>query len=287
MSIDDTVFRDPRITMLAQISGMSRPEALGRLIAVWALCYDRPDAEGEFPEALINLSAYPEAHASVLPDFAKQLIEADLCERIDACTLRIRGAKQRTAYLDAKAEAGRIGGRKSGESRRSKHEAQSKQRKSKHEAPPNPPDAVPDAVPDRVTAPDRVVVEATAPDRVLPEQAIPAKKAKAPRAARGTALADGWIPARSEANLEAEAKSRARGVDLRQELLKLRDWAKAGGQTAKDWEARWRNWTRNAKPLPGTYKEPHVLRMEAQLDRVAMLEAQEAAAAAQGEQVPS
>lgn len=69
---------------------------------------------------------------------------------------------------------------------------------------------------------------------------------------RATQLPDLWSPERSETNLEVEAEAKARGVDLRVELLKLRDWAKTKGATGKDWDARWRNWLRSAKGTANT-----------------------------------
>lgn len=70
-------------------------------------------------------------------------------------------------------------------------------------------------------------------------------------AARGKAkhrLPDGWEPARSDANLEAERVAVARGVDLAEQIKNLRDWAAANNAKKADWDATWRNWTRNAKP---------------------------------------
>lgn len=64
---------------------------------------------------------------------------------------------------------------------------------------------------------------------------------------RASQLPDLWAPARSETNLTVEAEAKSRGVDLRVELMKLRDWAKAKGATGKDWDARWRNWLRSAR----------------------------------------
>ncbi len=75
----------------------------------------------------------------------------------------------------------------------------------------------------------------------------PAPKIRKPK----TALPKGWIPERSEANTNAEEIAKLRGVDLRTELQKLRDWASAENARKADWEATWRNWTRNAKPANG------------------------------------
>lgn len=85
-----------------------------------------------------------------------------------------------------------------------------------------------------------------------------------------------WIPARTEANEEAERAAKHRGVDLRIELQKLRDWANANNAKKADWEATWRNWTRNAKPLSGPSKQASWT-VEDQQERVRMLEEQERA----------
>jgi len=101
-----------------------------------------------------------------------------------------------------------------------------------------------------------------------PESEIPAKSSRACR------LAPDWVPERNDANARVEHDAKARGVDLRVELAKMRDWAKGNGARRADWNAVWRNWTRNARTesrRPGT--QPTVL--EFQLERVAMLEERE------------
>jgi hypothetical protein len=65
---------------------------------------------------------------------------------------------------------------------------------------------------------------------------------------RKHALPDGWTPERSEANLKAEAAARDRGISVREEWLKFVDWTKSNNAKKTDWDATWRNWTRNAKP---------------------------------------
>ena len=70
------------------------------------------------------------------------------------------------------------------------------------------------------------------------------------------ALPDDWSPDRSEANLTAEATARSRGIDLDQQLASLRDWARGNNAKKVDWNATWRNWTRNAKPPSGAYGTP-------------------------------
>lgn len=90
----------------------------------------------------------------------------------------------------------------------------------------------------------------------------------------GVRLPEGWNPERSPANQAAESEARSRGVDLRLQLEKLRDWALAKGATGKDWDARWRNWLRDSRPSNG---RPQQTNLDAQFERIRMLEAEEAA----------
>lgn len=88
-------------------------------------------------------------------------------------------------------------------------------------------------------------------------------------------LVDGWVPERSDANQRAEQAAKDRGVDLRVELAKLRDWAKATAGRRADWEATWRNWTRNARPesrRPGQQSTP----LELQREKIARMEREQA-----------
>lgn len=52
-------------------------------------------------------------------------------------------------------------------------------------------------------------------------------------------MPDGWQPA---------PVTPPEGVDLALELEKFRDWAASRGAVSADWQARWRNWLRNASP---------------------------------------
>lgn len=65
-----------------------------------------------------------------------------------------------------------------------------------------------------------------------------------------------WEPERSTANMAAEQLAQGRGVDLSLELTKMRDWAASNNSKKIDWNATWRNWTRNAKPLSGSRGKP-------------------------------
>ncbi|HKP08299.1 MAG TPA: hypothetical protein VJU58_13685 [Microbacterium sp.] len=140
MSIDDKLLRDPRAVRLARRFGWRRQEAIGRLLDVYAVAYDR---EREV------LSVEDVDIAAEQDGFADAMFEVDLAEQVRT-GVRIKGAAERIAYLAHKSEAGRIGGVKSGESRRNRREAERSSASSTREARGNPPDPVPDLPPDPV-----------------------------------------------------------------------------------------------------------------------------------------
>lgn len=72
--------------------------------------------------------------------------------------------------------------------------------------------------------------------------------ADVPKTPKGTRLPDGWIPARTEANLAAE--STHDGPWLSRELERFRDyWAAAAGAKGvkANWDSTWRNWIKTAE----------------------------------------
>lgn len=217
MSIDDKLLRDPRAIRLGRLFGWRRQEAVGRLLDVYALAYDRE--RDVIAEADIDIAAEQEG-------FAVRMIEVDLAEQARS-GIRIKGAADRILYLQGKHEAARAGGIKSGETRRKKAEQRTKHSFDFGEARANPPDTVPDPADLPDPAPDPVITP-------------PSKRARR--------LEASWAPERGPANARAEQDAKARGVDLRVELAKLHDWALANGAKRADWDAVWRNWTRNAKP---------------------------------------
>lgn len=70
----------------------------------------------------------------------------------------------------------------------------------------------------------------------------PAGATRAPT--RATPLPDDWQPNPAHQQLAAEL-----GVDCQDQADRMRDWAKAKGETGKDWDARFRNWLRKAPEL--------------------------------------
>lgn len=214
MSIDDSVLRDPRVLVLAKLCGWSRRETLGALLDVWAICYDY--VTDVLPAEYIDVGA-------VLPDFAKHLVTAGLATECSSGGVSLKGVKQRIEYLEAKARAGRAGGRKSGESRKDSAKQKPSTTRSTPQAPRNP-------IP-------------------IPIASVPDQEREQPSAEpRPHRLDPSWKPSDSEANRAAQDNAKARGVDLDQELLALHDWARDSGKKGKDWDSRWRNWLRRAKP---------------------------------------
>lgn len=63
-----------------------------------------------------------------------------------------------------------------------------------------------------------------------------------PRTTIAKQLPDDWQPSEAHGRLAAE-----RGVNVREEADKFRDWCAGNGSTKKDWEATFRNWLRNAR----------------------------------------
>lgn len=73
-----------------------------------------------------------------------------------------------------------------------------------------------------------------------------------PKRKRPFPLPDLWRP--NEKHLQI---GRERGVDVKLEAEKMRDWATAGGKRYLDWDATFRNWLRNSKPtLNGVSRRP-------------------------------
>lgn len=228
MSVDDAVLRDPRIDILAKLTGWSRRETLGCLIEIWAVCYDRVDHS--LGVKVIDMIAKAEG-------FAQLMLEAELATNTPSGKLRIAGAKERIGYLSNLKQWGREGGLKSAESRQKDIKGSAK---PTAEAPVKPPHNPIPIVPDTASASASDLV----PDTSSAPPEAGGKKRK-------LGLPDDWVPARSEANVQAESEARDRGVDLRSELKNLRDWAKANNAKKADWDATWRNWTRKARPLAG------------------------------------
>jgi len=146
MSVDDSVARDPRITLLASVLGWTRREVVGCLVCdVWPICYDQKT--WLVSERVVDAAA---AHVG----FAAALIECELATRDRSGRVQIKGAKERIKYLEDKSSAGRQGGLKSAESRRKAPKQTSSTDGSTPQAARNPPSPSPVPDPSSVLVPD-------------------------------------------------------------------------------------------------------------------------------------
>lgn len=167
MSIDDKFPRDPRVIKLGRRCGWSRRETMGALIDVFQIVYDRE--RDTLPVEDIDIAAE-------FDGFAAHMIACDLAEQTRS-GVRIRGAAERIGYLKHNADAGRIGGVKSGQSRRNRREAVLRENRSDASSKPEalgnplaPALALPSApVPDPALVPERERGETEdAPDEPAP-----------------------------------------------------------------------------------------------------------------------
>src|SRR5678815_1571 len=113
LSIDDMVQRDPRITKLAAIVGWSKRETVGCLVLdIWPICYDQ--RSHTIVAELIDIASGHEG-------FSDAMVRAGLANWVRGNRkVRIKGAQGRIEYLEKSRIDGRVGGLKSGESRRNK-----------------------------------------------------------------------------------------------------------------------------------------------------------------------
>jgi hypothetical protein len=255
MSIDDMILRDTRVLRLARLCGQDKHGTIGRLLAVFAIVYDRVDDTLDVLD--IDLAAE-------LDGFAGHMVTADLAVQVRK-RIRVRGAEKRLEYLRTREESGREGGLKSGETRRNRAKQDSKVTFDKPEGPVNPP--VPDPV--LVPVPDPALPD---PVAVVPDPAGPKSKSK-PRKTSKVAHQhpSDWTP-RPEERLMATAS----GLDCDSEALAFRDHHTAKGSRFEDWDAAFRTWLRNAVKFANNRRTNGLTPLEQQFERVRMLEAQEA-----------
>ena len=281
VAVRTDVRKEERVLVIADVAGYNRHEALGRLVDLWCWCADR-----KLEDAPADSDGYAVSEAVVRRFMGSRGVEAMLGDGCDELAMGARRAdgliylRGTSATVRAlrghlkTAVAGGIARADEADAAGARHAGRFV-RQTTIDQPCNQPDTSrppADDQPATSSEPARTSVDPRSkildPD---PESEIPAKQSRS----RARALASDWTPDRSEANEAAEHVARSRGVDLQLELLKLHDWARATNARRADWEATWRNWTRNARPesrRPGN--QPTALQL--QLDRVAMLEREEA-----------
>jgi len=222
MSIDDSVQRDPRITKLAKTLGWTRRETAGALICeVWPICYDQRNHE--IVADLVDT-------ATDRPGFASAMVDAGLARWLRGNRkVAINGARERIEYLDHKSAAGRIGGLKSGESRRQRSSTGGSTPQARGN--PSSSASVPDPVPDPPPVPDPERESARARDPSSTEYALP----------------EDWNPNREHAEL-----AKRRGLDLEHEAALFVANTRKKGHRSPDWAAAFSFWLLKSKPESST-----------------------------------
>jgi hypothetical protein len=238
VNVDDVAFMDRRFKLLGGRLGITWQEALGRCLPVWAFAYAKRTAILKAGD--IDAVAERQGFAAAMAD-----PDVDLAAE-DEGGLYLRGVTDRIDFLliqDAKRD----------KARRAKMDAAGvavPRRRPPGPSPGTAPQVGPYS-PDLDLDPDLDVplvadqqgtfgltIQPGPPS--APEPAAPGRRRRLP---------EDWMPDRSKANLAAEDRARARGVDIDEELAKFRDWTKGSAAKKDDWEATWRNWTRNARPM--------------------------------------
>lgn len=218
MSVDDSVLRDPRIDILAELTGWSRRETLGCLLEIWAICYDRVD---------YALGAKVVDMIAKLPGFADLMVQVELATNTPSGKYRISGAKERITYLANLKQWGKEGGIKSAESRWNDGKGSNK--------PPEEPPLEGAGKP-----PDKPPHNPPVPDPVLdPPPASPkprARKSESP-------LPADWKPTPEHAALASE-----RGADLENEARAFRAHAEAHDRRCVRWNAAFTQWLLKSRP---------------------------------------
>ena len=104
VNVDGKVWKDPRVKRLAKRRSWSMREVVGTLTAVWDVAYDNKT------EIMPRIDVDTAAESD---DFAADMIAEDLAQPIgdDLVRVRLRGVKERIAFLLLQAEKGRKGGR--------------------------------------------------------------------------------------------------------------------------------------------------------------------------------
>ena len=295
--VEAAALSDPRIDLLGQLAGYSRYEALGRLTHLWSACTEKQFHVAT--EALVR--------ACIGPAGVQHMLDAELAERVDG-GLRVKGTAGRIEwhgeFSQKRAAAGAV--------RAATAQRDSKGRMVSSTPPAHPAHAGQDAEPAPVdiqhtsTRPAHaghagpstssthqqassacpaessaltltITTTTTEEERergvaAAPLAALKAKVNRGVRAARKGPMPTDWLPRAQEC-----AQAAAIGANADREAASFRDHHAAKGSRFVDWDAAFRNWLRNAERFAVNRPADRRTPIEKQLDRVRMLQAQEAA----------
>lgn len=257
--IEAAAFTDPRFEILGRLLGTDKYSALGVMAHIWSWATER-----EVHEIPISIAS---VFVGLDRSRVSHIVTAGLAELVPppADAIRIRGSQGRLEWLGDLREMRRAGGKaraatairdKKGRLVSSSSSSKLDQQRgtstaSKHPAPSSA------LTPVLVLDPVLALPEERENTNGEKKQSLPSSKRT-----KATQLPDAWVPSRSEVNIAAETEAKARGIDLRAELLNLRDWAASTGTVGKDWDARWRLWIRRSKSITGSKQLRVVGRVE-------------------------
>jgi hypothetical protein len=112
VNVDSSVVSDPRFKLLGRALGLSWTDALGRCVLVWMVCYERRSVH--LTRAEVDVSADHDG-------FAAALIAVGLAHA-DGDAIAIHGVEERIEFLVRQQEKGKSGGTRSGRKRNEKAE---------------------------------------------------------------------------------------------------------------------------------------------------------------------
>lgn len=273
VAVETDVAKDESFAVLADICGYGRDEALGRIIRLWAWCADR-----KLADAPSDCAGYAVPRGVILRFLGPAGIEGILGGGVEEFALGrefrdgliyLRGTDVTVASMRARSAGSVTGGQTrareviatssrgpNGEFVAQTTVVQRERGETTTVQPPSttvdPRSQIPDPRSELSGEHERSAesggLGGSAPLKLEPDSAKPkTPRSSRPKAAR-SALPELWTPDRSEANLTAEQEAKTRGVNLREQLLAMRDWAASIAERKADWEATWRNWIRRAKP---------------------------------------
>ncbi|WP_280273423.1 hypothetical protein [Nocardia wallacei] len=178
----------------------------------------------------------------IRPKIARELVEIGLwIERPNGDFEFVNWKKYNPLKLEVEArreqlrEAGRAGGKRSGQSRRGEIDEANSEPNTKQDASPKL---------------SIVPSETEAPPVELPTRPVPTTSnevVREPRKKRATALPNDWMP--DQPVIDA-MKAECPGVDLQAEHRKFCDYWRSKDERRADWNATWRNWIRRAAENP-------------------------------------
>lgn len=233
LSVESSVFTDPRFKLLAKKLGMGKFEVVGRCTAVWLCCYERRDH---------RLSADMIDAAAEHEGFADALVTCELATQSgkqDGATVSLRGARERIAFLLSQQERGRKGG----QSRALKAQANAKQtlEQALEQSPSVASSEGLSNDPSHAQAYSSSSSSSLASTKSLALAAPPEKKRAKPKAT-ASPIPEGWQANQTHARLASELS-----LSLEEQTAKFRDHHAAKGTNFADWDAAFRTWLRRSK----------------------------------------